>query len=109
MTSIVFQRFHFQVLGPEIDRGPHRGNVVRSHLLKWWWAVGAHCERHALHPADGKQRTVFDIVIKVVMGDEDRTQCRERDAGAGVLVSDAEAAIEHIGGAIAQHVAWRGT
>jgi len=101
MTSIVFQRFHFQVLGPEIDRGPHRGNVVRSHLLKWWWAVGAHCERHALHPTDGKQRAVFDIVIKVVMGDEDRTQSAEGNACLRKPVGDAEAAIENIGRTIA--------
>jgi hypothetical protein len=58
---------------------------------------------HAIDPADHQQRAVLDIMVRVMMGDEDRTQCRERNAGASVLVSDAQAAIEHIGGAIAQH------
>ena len=48
-------------------------------------------------------RIGLDVGVGVVMGDEDRTQCRERDAGAGVLLSDADAAIEYISGAIAQH------
>ena len=38
----------------------------------------------------------------MMMRDEDRFQCAERNAGAGELIGDAEAAIEHVGGAVVQ-------
>jgi hypothetical protein len=40
---------------------------------------------HAIDPADHQQRAVLNIMVGVMMGDEDRTQCRERDPGAGVF------------------------
>ena len=71
--------------------------------LERWRTESADVERHALDPTDDKQRTVFDIMVGVMMGDEDRFKRLERDASAGKIIGDAHAAIEHISGAVAQH------
>lgn len=97
------QRLHMKVLGPEIDGLLVSAHEVVGHLLERRRAEGADVERHPLNPSDDQQRTVFDIVVGMVMGDEDRLKRLERDAGAGIIVGDAHAAIEHIGRAVAQH------
>jgi hypothetical protein len=92
-----------EVLGPEIDRLLVGAHEVVGHLPERRRAEGADVERQPLNPADDQQRSIFDVVVGVVMGDEDRLERVEGNAGSRVLVGDAHAAIEHIGRAVAQH------
>ncbi len=91
------------VLGPEVDRRPIGPQEILGHLPERRRPEGPHRERHALQPADDQQRSVLDIVVRVMVGDEDRAKRAEVDARASELVGHPQSAIEHVGCAVAQH------
>jgi hypothetical protein len=64
---------------------------------------GVHVERQPLYPANDQQRTVFNVVIGVMVRDENRFECAKWNPGAGILVGNSHPAIKHIGYAVAQH------
>src|SRR5262249_46420821 len=97
------QWLHFEILGPEIDRRLVGTHEVLGHLLERRRTEGAHVKMHTIDPADHQQWSILYIVVGVMMGDKDRTKGREWNPALSILPSDAEAAIEDIGGTIAQH------
>src|SRR5262249_10334635 len=58
---------------------------------------------HSPYPAEHEERAVFDVVVGMVVGDEDRVKRGEWYAGARILPCDAESAIENVGRALVQH------
>ena len=97
------QRGNAEILCPEIDRRLGGAKVVRRHLHKWGRSIRTNCLAHARCPTDDQQWPIFNIMVRVMVGDKNRAQRAERDACVGVLIGHPETAIQHVSRLVMNH------